>query len=151
MNARGITPGLASTLRSLAVGQLQMQASRSATLDTIAVGMMGVDLATAAIIVGLQSAHHLWIASLAIVSLSFGLTMRVLLLEGAKRDGPLVIDVLDARAAYDDDRLETYVLEHLATDMLADRRALARKKRPLPRALSLLALAIILELAGGIH
>lgn len=129
MNARGITPGLADTLPTLAVSQLQMQASRSATLDTIAIGMMGVNLATAAIVVTAQSAHHLWIASLAMVSLSLGLAMRVLLLEGAKRDGPLVVDVLNARAAFDDEKLEASVLERLATDMLADRRALAHKKR----------------------
>jgi hypothetical protein len=52
---------------------------------------------------------------------------------------------------YDDARLEASVLERLATDMLADRRALACKRRPIPRALALLALAIVLELAGGIY
>ena len=151
MTVRAITPSLAATLCSLAVGQLQMQASRSATLDTVAIGMMGIDLAVAAIVIGVQSVHHLWIASLAMLGLSFGLAMRVLLLEGARRDGPLVVDVLGARTTYDDVRLEASVLERLATDMLADRRALACKRRPIPRALALLTLAIVLELAGGIH
>jgi hypothetical protein len=151
MNARGITPGLASTLRSLAVGQLQMQTSRSSTLDAVAIGMMGIDLAMAAIVIGVQSAHHLWIASLAMISLSFGLAMRVLLLEGANRDGPLVVDVLDARASRDDATLDVSVLENLAIDILADRRALARKKRPIRSALTLLALAILLELVGAVH
>jgi hypothetical protein len=151
MNVRRITPGLAATLRSLAVGQLQMQASRSATLDTVAIGVMGVDLAAAAIVVGIQSSHHLWIASLAALGLSFSQAIRVLLLEGAKRVGPLVVDVLGARTWHDDASLEVSVLESLALDMLADRRALAHKKRPIRRALVLLALAIALELAGAIH
>jgi hypothetical protein len=151
MNTQKITPGLANTLRSLAVGQLQMQTSRSSTLDAVAIGMMGIDLATAAIVIGVQSAHHLWIASLAMISLSFGLAIRILLLEGAKRDGPLVVDVLSARALHDDSTLEASVIENLATAMLADRRALVRKKQPIRRALALLALAIVLELVGAIH
>jgi hypothetical protein len=150
MNARKITSGLASALRSLAVGQLQMQASRSSTLDMIAIGMMGVNLAAAAIVIGVRSAHHLWIGSLAMLGLSFGLAMRVLLLEGADRVGPLVADVLDARTLHNDATLEVSVLQNLATDMLADERALVGKKRPVRRALALLALGIILEL-GGIH
>jgi hypothetical protein len=152
MNASGISSGLASTLRSLAVGQLQIQASRSATLDAIAIGVMGIDIAVGTVIVGFSPAHHhLWIAPFVMLSLSFSLAMRTLLLQGARRDGPLIVDVLNARARYDDATLEASVLEHLATDMLADRRDLARKKRPIPGALTALAFAIVVELVGAIH
>lgn len=148
MNARGITPGLAATLRALAVGQLQMQASRSATLDTIAVGMMGVDLATAAIVIGVQSAHHLWIGSLAMLGLSFGLAMRALLLAGAVKIGPPIESLLEARDTKDGGAIERRIVSDLAVDVFANREALEHKRSPLMRALGLVALAIVMELIG---
>jgi hypothetical protein len=151
MNAKGISSGLASTLRSLAIGQLQMQASRSAAVEALATGIMAVDLATGGIVLGIRSAHHLWIVSLVALGLSFGLAMRIILLEGARRDGPSVVNVLEARDIIDDDTLEAFVLKRLAIDIRTDRRALARKERALPGAFTLLAFAIVVELAGTIH
>jgi hypothetical protein len=148
MNARGITPGLAATLRSLAVGQLQMQASRSATLDTVAIGVMGIDLAGAALVVGAQSAHHLWIASLAVLGLSFGLAMRALFLAGAVKIGPSIENLLEAHCAKDGSAIEQQIVRNLAVDLFANRQALADKGSPLMRALGLVALAIVTELVG---
>jgi hypothetical protein len=148
MNARGITPGLAATLRSLAVGQLQMQASRSATLDTIAIGVMGADLATAAIVIGVQSAHHLWIASLAVLGLSVGLAMRALFLAGAAKIGPPIEDLLEARETKDGGAIERRIVSDLAAEVRANHQELARKRSPLVGALGLVALAIVTELVG---
>ena len=148
MNVRAITPGLAATLRSLAVGQLQMQASRSATLDTVAIGVMGIDLAVAAIVVGVQSAHHLWIASLAVLGLSFGLAMRALFLAGAVKIGPSIEYLLETHGAKDGSAIEQLIVWNLAADVFANRQALADKGSPLMRALGLVALAIVTELVG---
>lgn len=129
MTVRAITPGLAATLCSLAVGQLQMQASRSATLDTVAIGVMGIDLAVTAIIVGVQSAHHLWVASLAVLGLSFGLAMRALFLAGAVRIGPSIATLLETHGAKDGSAIEQRIVRNLATDLFANRQALADKGR----------------------
>ncbi len=45
MRTRAMTPELTAALRSLAEVQLQIQASRSATLDARAIGVIGVDAA----------------------------------------------------------------------------------------------------------
>lgn len=148
MNARGITPGLAATLRSLAVGQLQMQAARSSTLDTVAIGAMGIDLAVAAIVVGVRSSHDLWIAALALLCLSFGLAMRALFLTGAVKTGPLVEDLLNSRDTTDCDAIEQRIVSDLAVDVSANRQALTDKGSPLTRALGLVALAIVIELVA---
>jgi hypothetical protein len=148
MNARGITPGLTATLRSLAVGQLQMQASRSSTLDTVAIGVMGIDLAVAAIVVGVRSAHGLWVAALALLSLSLGLAMRALFSVGALRIGPPIEDLLEARDTKDDGAMERRIVSDLAVDVFANRQALESKRLPLMRALGLVALAIVMELSG---
>jgi hypothetical protein len=52
-----MTPALIEALRSLAMVQLQVQTSRSAALDTRAIGVMGVDAAVATIVVGTGLAH----------------------------------------------------------------------------------------------
>jgi hypothetical protein len=148
MSTQGITPRLADSLRSLAESQLQTQVSRSGALDAGALGVVSACAAIAAIILSVRSAHHLWIAALALLGLSLGLAVRVLLLQGAEEIGPLVAHILDDRATYDDKTLEGGLLKDLATETLANNQALARKDPLLTRALTLLVLAIALELAG---
>ncbi len=149
--ARGITPRLADALRSLAESQLQTQISQSAALDARALGVMGVNAAIAAIILSAHSAYHLWIAALALLGASLALAVRALLLTGAERLGPLVGRVLVDRQAHGDRRLEQWLLEDLAADMLINRNALARKAPWITGAFALMALAILVELAGRIH
>lgn len=148
MTVRAITPGLAATLCSLAVGQLQMQASRSSNLDAVAIGAMGINLAVAAIVVGLRSAHDLWIVALALLGLSFGLAMRALFLAGAVKTGPSIENLLEAHCAKDGSTIEQRIVRNLAVDVFANRQALADKGSPLMRALGLVALAIVMELVG---
>jgi len=76
------------------------------------------------------------------------LAVRALLLAGAKQNGPLVADMLDARARNDDAYLEDILLKDLATETLANEQALTRKDPLLAWAVALLVLAIGLELAG---
>jgi hypothetical protein len=148
MSTRGITPRLADGLRSLAECQLQTQAARSASVDAGALGVVSACAAIAALILSARSVHHLWIAALVLLGLSAGLAVRALLVRGAEEIGPLVTDMLDARARNDDAFLEAVLLEDLAAETLANNQALARKDPLLAWAVALLVLAVVLELAG---
>jgi hypothetical protein len=137
-------------LRSLAVSQLQTQVSRSGTLDVSALGVVSACVAVAAIVLGMRSAHNLWIVAIVLVllALSLGLAIRALRLPGAERNGPRVADMLGARMSNDDRYLEDVLLEDLAAETLVNEQAIARKDLLLARAVTLLVLAIVLELAG---
>jgi hypothetical protein len=148
MSTKPITPRLAESLRSLAEGQLQTQVSRSGTLDVSALGVVSACAAIVAIVLGVRSAHHLWIAALILLVLSLGLALRALRLPGAEQTGPLIAGMLDARASKDDAYLEDILLEDLAAETLVNEQAIARKDLLLARAVTLLVLAIVLELAG---
>jgi hypothetical protein len=148
MPTQGITPRLADSLRSLAESQLQTQVSRSGTLDAGALGVVSACAAIAAIILNVRSAYHLWIAALALLGLSLGLAVRALLLQGAEEIGPLLADMLDDRATYDDETIEEALLKDLSTETLANEQALARKDPLLAGAVTLLVIAILLEFAG---
>jgi hypothetical protein len=148
VSTQGITPRLADSLRSLAESQLQTQAARSASVDAGALGVVSACAAIAALILNARSAHHLWIVALTLLALSAGLAVRALLLRGAKQNGPLVGEMLDARASNDDEIIEEGLLKDLATETLANEQALARKDPLLTWAVALLVFAILLELAG---
>ena len=148
MSTKAITPRLADRLCSLSESQLQTQVSRSGTLDVSALGVVSACAAIAAIVLGVRSAHHLWIATLMLLVLALGLAVRVLRLPGAEQNGPLVAEMLDARTIKDDEAIEKGLLKDLATETLANEQALVRKDLLLARAVTLLVLAIVLELAG---
>jgi len=74
--------------------------------------------------------------------------VRILLGPGAKQNGPLVADMLDARARNDDEIIEEGLLRELATETRANERALARKDPLIAWAVALQMLAIALELTG---
>jgi apolipoprotein N-acyltransferase len=148
MSTETITPRLADRFCLLAVSQLQTQMSRSGTLDTSALAVVSACAAIAAIVLGVRSAHHLWIAALAMLILALGLALRALRLPGAEENGPSVVEMLDARASNDDALLEESLLEDLAEDVHTNEQTLDRKDRLLARAVTLLVFAIALELAG---
>jgi hypothetical protein len=85
---------------------------------------------------------------LALLGLSLSVAVRILLGPGAKQNGPLVVDMLDARASNDDAYLEEVLLEHLAAETLANEQALSRKDPMITWAVALLLLAIVIELLG---
>jgi hypothetical protein len=148
MSTKPITTRLADRFCLLAVSQLQTQMSRSGALDTSALAVVSACAAIAAIVLGVRSAHHLWIAVLVLLILALGLALRALRLPGAEENGPSVVEMLDARASNDDEIIEETLLEDLAEDVHTNEQTIARKDRLLARAVTLLVLAIVLELAG---
>ena len=110
--------------------------------------MMAVDAAVTAIVIGVRDAYDLRIVALALLGLSSSLAICALLVRGAKEIGPLVTDILDDRDRSDDEELEQSLLEDLATETRANEQALASKDPLFIGALSLLVLAVIIELAG---
>lgn len=141
-------PRLADRLCSLAESQLQTQAARSLALDAGALGVMAVDAAVAAIVIGARGAYDLWIVALVLLGLSLGLAVWTLRLPGAEETGPSVAAMREARATLEAGRLEESLLEDLAADIQINDRALARKAPLFVRAQTFLVLAIIVELAG---
>jgi uroporphyrinogen-III decarboxylase len=148
MSTKSITPRLADRFCLLAVSQLQTQVSRSGTLDASALGVMAVDAALAAIIIGTRGGYDLWIVALALLALSLGVAVRTLLGPGAKQNGPSVTEMLDTRAHNDDETVEENLLKDLADDVQINEQALARKDPMIAWAVTPLVLAIIVELAG---
>jgi hypothetical protein len=148
VSTKAITPRLADRFCLLAVSQLQTQMSRSGTLDAGALGVVSACAAIAAIVLGVRSVHHFWIAALVLLVLALGVALRALRLPGADENGPSVLEMLDARARNDDESIEESLLKDLAEDVHANGQTIARKDRLLARAVTLLVLAIVLELAG---
>ena len=95
MHNRALTPEFAAALRSLAEVQMQIQASRSATLDARAIGVVGVDAAVTTLILGAGIGHRATIVALAMLLLSAGIAGRCLFLGGSDEIGPSVMDLLD--------------------------------------------------------
>lgn len=150
MSPKPITPRIAERLCSLAESQLQMQTARFAALDGSALGVMAVDAALAAIVIGAGGAYDLWIVALVLLVVSLGVAVRTLRLPGAEQTGPSVADLREARESKDEHELEELVLEDLARDVEINEQALAHKRPLFDRALTLLMLAILVELAGRV-
>jgi hypothetical protein len=133
--------------RLLAANQLQIQAARSVALDSSALGVMAIDLAVAAIVVGTRGAYDLWILALILLGLSLGLAVRTLRMPGVERIGPPVTDTPEAPENTDEHSPDS-LLDDLAEDIGINEHALARKEPPFDRALTFLVLAILVALAG---
>jgi hypothetical protein len=142
------SPLLVGELCSLAERQLQMQTSRSATLDTGALGLMALDAALAAIVIGAEGAYGLWITALVLLGLSFALAIRALRLRGAKETGPSVARLCKEREIHDEHELRESLLEELTAEIRINDHALARKARLFDRALTMLVFAILIDLVG---
>jgi hypothetical protein len=151
MPTKGITPRLAEWMRLLSVSQLQTQAARSVALDAGALGVMAVNAAVAAIVIGARGAYDLWILALVLLGLSFSLAVRTLRLPGAARTGPSIDDMRKARDTKEDEHsLKDSLLNDLEEDLQTNERALARKIRLFDQALTFLVLAILMELVGRV-
>jgi hypothetical protein len=148
MPAHETTLSLVSELCALARDQLQMQTSRSATLDTGALGLMALDAALAALLIDTTGTYDLWIAALALLGLSFALAIQTLRLKGAEETGPSVARLREERETHDEHELRESLLEELTEEVQANDRALASKAVLFDRALTPLALAILIDLAG---
>jgi hypothetical protein len=135
-------------LRLLTGNRLQTQVSRSAALVGGALGVMGVDVAVALIVVGSGGAYGLSILALLALGASFSLAMWALLLPGAKEVGPTLAAMRRARDRKDARELEDSLLDDLEEDLETHDRAVVRKTLLFERALRFLAFAILVELAG---
>jgi hypothetical protein len=152
MSTRAITPRLADRLnrRLLAASQLQIQAARSVALDASALGVMAIDAAVAAIVIGARGSYDLWILAVVLLGCSLGLAVRSLRLPGAERTGPSVTDTPEAPESEDEHSPEDSLLNDLAEDSETNEHALGGKEPPFDRALIFLLLAILVELAGRV-
>jgi hypothetical protein len=137
-------------LRLLTGNRLQTQVSRSAALDGGALGVMAVDAALTLIVIGATGAYDLSIVALLLLGLSFGLAVHTLLLPSAKETGPSLATMRKARDTEHAGEFEDSLLDDLEEDLRINDRALARKTLLFKRALTLLVLAIIVELAGRV-
>jgi len=150
MTTKVTKPRLADRLCWLAESQLQMQTARFAALDGGALRVIAVNAGVAAIVIGTGGAYDLWIVALVVLVVSLGVAVRTLRLPGAEQTGPSVADLCEAREGKDEHELEELVLEDLARDVEINEQALAHKRPLFDRALTLLMLAILVELAGRV-
>ena len=113
-------------------------------------GVMAVDAAVAAIVIGVREAYGFWIVALVLLGLSLGVAVRVLRLPGTEQNGPLVAEILEARRANDDDTIEEQLLDDLAHETFANENALARKDPLVASAVTCLILGIVVEFAAQV-
>jgi hypothetical protein len=135
-------------LRLLTGNRLQTQVSRSVALVGGSLGVMGVDVAVALIVLGNGGAYGLSILALLALGASFSLAMRALLQPGAKDAGPSLAAMRRGRESKDARELEDALLDDLEEDLEANHRAVARKTLLFEGALRFLAFAILVELVG---
>lgn len=133
---------------AMACTQLLAQNQLTVTYDAQALGTMAFDAALAAIVTSAKSHAYVWIVSLAILVMSVFYAWLVLQTEGAGETGPEISDVLDRRGAWPDDVLEQQIVEDLQADVVSNRINLGIKSTRVRVALSLLLLALSLELVG---
>jgi hypothetical protein len=134
-------------LCALGESQLQMQTSRSAVLEAGALGIITADIAFAMGAVS-SAPPELWIAALALFSLSLSLAVRVVRLPNARQSGPSVQETLDTLDTQDKPELERSLAQRFARDIRRNEQALARKTALFERAVTFLVLAATIELAG---
>jgi hypothetical protein len=150
MSTKAIEPEPSEWLRLLTGNRLQTQVSHSGVLVGGALGAMGVDVAFALIVIGGGGAYALSILALLALGSSFGLAVRALLLPSAKEAGPTLAAMRRAREAEDARAFEDSLLDDLEEDIEANEHALARKTLLFKGALTFLAFAILVELAGQV-
>lgn len=151
MTVHRITPTLAAALQSMTESQLQSQTSRSAALDAGAVGLMGVDAAVAAVVLGVRSADHLWVAALVLLGVSLTVAALALVMSGADDIGPMAAEIIAGREGRTDDDVERELLEDLAARVAANQCALERKEPRVVAALASMLIAVLIALAGQLR
>jgi len=141
---------LIGELSALARDKLRTQAGRSVALDAAALGLMLLDVALATAVLETRGAYELWIAALAALGLSFGLAIRALRRKGAEDTGPSVARLSKDRDTRKARQLRESMLEELARGVRVNDRALARKTILFDRALIVMALGVLIDLAGRV-
>jgi hypothetical protein len=112
---------------------------------------MAVNAALAATFIGTKGAYSLWIGALMLLGLSLGLAVGTLRLAGVEETGPSVADMRDARNTHDARQLSEWLLDGLIHDLRMNKQLLVRKAKMFDQALVLLAIAVLIELAGTLR
>jgi len=149
MSTKPTTSGFADALCSLAESQLQMQTTRSAALDTVAIGVMALDAAFVAIV--LAAGHtDVRIFALCLLSLSLTFAAGVLALPGTQRTGPSIARMRRTRTAMDGDdpRFAERLLDGFEHDIHTNEQTVSRKATLFNAALTFASLTIVIELAA---
>jgi hypothetical protein len=148
MSAKPTKPESAQWLRMVTASQLQTRVSKSLALEAGALGVMPVAAALALIVIDAGGAYDLWIVALVLLGLSVGLAVHTLLLPSAKQTGPSLAAMRRASQVEDTGDFEKSLLDDLEVDLRRNDMALAHKRLLFKRTLTLLALAILVELVG---
>jgi hypothetical protein len=139
---------LIGELSGLARDKLRTQSGGSVALDAGALGLMLLDVALATTVLETKGAHDLWIAALAVLGLAFGLAIQTSRRKGAEDTGPPVARLNEERETRGARQIRESMREDLTEAAEANEHALARKSSLFDRALIVMALAILIDLAG---
>jgi hypothetical protein len=141
---------LIGELSGLARDKLRTQSGRSTALDAAALGLMLLDVALATAVLETSGAYELWIAALAVLGLSFALAIQALRHKGAVNTGPFVARLNEYRETRGARQIRELMREELNEEADINEHALARKAVLFDRALIVMALAILIDLAGRV-
>jgi hypothetical protein len=141
---------LIGELSGLARDKLRTQSGGSVALDAGALGLMLLDVALATTVLETEGAHGLWIAALALLVLSFALAIRASRHKGATETGPSVARLSGERETRGAREIRELMRAQLTKGVRANEHALARKSLLFDRALIVMALAILIDLAGRV-
>jgi hypothetical protein len=127
------------------------QSQLAMTYDAQALGTMGFDAAFGAIVVTAKAHAYFWLGSLALLVGSVLFAWAAVVTAGAEDTGPEGKKVLQRRGAWGDAVLETQIIEDLSTDLKANAINLAAKGAHVRKALTLLLVALGVELVGQLR
>jgi len=139
---------LIGELSSLARDKLRTQSGRSVALDAGALGLMLLDVALATAVIETRGAHGLWIAALALLGFSFGLAIRASRRKGATEIGPSVVRLSEYRETRGARQIRELMREELTEEAQTNEHAVDRKAVLFDRALIVMALGVLIDLAG---
>jgi hypothetical protein len=135
--------------RSLAETQLQIQFAVLGGLDTQALGILGVDVALAAVVVAAQSIlERLWWLSLLGLAAS-GIACFIALIGSEDRVGPKIATTIDHARTHDEDAVNEYVADELRKSIGVNEPHIAREGRAIALAILALVVALALALVSG--
>lgn len=145
-----IEQGLRQDLMTLGKAQIVTHVTASTGLDTQALGVMGFDVALAAIVVSVRGAAYLWVFSLWLLAISAAFAIQTLLFTSNPGAGPSIRDTLDLRPASEDEEIRDAILDAVATAAHQNITVLANKAKPIGSAMAFLFMAIVAAALGRI-
>jgi hypothetical protein len=143
-------PGRYEPARSLAETQLQLQFAVIGGLDTQALGILGVDVALAAVAVAAQSTlERLWWLALPGLAAS-AIACFVALIGSEDRVGPKIATTIIYARTNDEDAVDLYVAEELRKSIGVNEPHIAREGTAIAVAILALVLALILAVVSAV-